>query len=87
MRNVAQFVVVYAYFGPTPSLPHGEVSIRAIVHASEGDTWLEVRERGRSQIRNSLSTRLPIQAVSRFPGAQKPAWCTPASHDVCPGGR
>jgi plasmid stabilization system protein ParE len=58
--NVAQFAIIYAYFGPTPSLPYGEVSIRAIVHASEGDVWLEVRERGHCEMRCSLSTRASI---------------------------
>ena len=59
-HNVAQFALMYAYFKPTPALPYGEVSIRAIAHASEADVWLEVRERGHSETRRSLFTRMSI---------------------------
>jgi hypothetical protein len=77
-HNVAQFVVIYSYFGPSPSRPHGEVSIRAITHASEGDIWFEVRERGCRAMQRSLSTRPSVHWSSPFSSAQKPARCTSA---------
>jgi plasmid stabilization system protein ParE len=42
--NVAQFVIVYVYFGPEPSKPRGLISLRAFRHAGEEDVFWEVRD-------------------------------------------
>jgi len=42
--QVAQFVVVYAYFPPTDMLPRGTVSIRAVRHRRVGNVFSGVRE-------------------------------------------
>lgn len=43
-KNVGQFVIIYAYLEPTSSLPHGEVSIRAVRHGAKEDVMLRVEE-------------------------------------------
>lgn len=43
-KNVGQFVIVYAYIGPTARRPSGIVSIRAIRHAAREDVLFRVEE-------------------------------------------
>jgi plasmid stabilization system protein ParE len=43
-KNVGQFAIIYAFLEPTPSLPEGEVSIRAIHHGAKEDVMLRVEE-------------------------------------------
>jgi plasmid stabilization system protein ParE len=82
-HNVAQFVIIYAYFNPSPSTPSGEVSIRAIVHASEADVWFGVRESGPCGVLRPLSTRAFISAGLQLSGTAGPAIYTPASQARC----
>lgn len=42
--GVAQFMVIYAYFPPSDSYPHGLVSIRALRHRRERNILRGVRE-------------------------------------------
>jgi plasmid stabilization system protein ParE len=42
--NVAQFAIVYVYFGPSPTVPFGLVSLRAFRHARREDVLWRVRE-------------------------------------------
>jgi plasmid stabilization system protein ParE len=43
-KNVGQFVIIYAYLEPTPSLPRGKVSIRAVRHGAREDVLFHVEE-------------------------------------------
>lgn len=42
--SAAQFVIVYAYIGPSEFAPNGIVSIRAVRHRRVRDVFLGVRE-------------------------------------------
>jgi hypothetical protein len=68
-HNVAQFVILYAYFGPTPSLPYGEVSIRAIVPCCSTAA-------ARSA---TYAHTAPYSRVARTPPASWRQHCTPDS--------
>lgn len=43
-KNVGNFSIIYAFFEPTPALPKGEVSIRAVRHGAEEDLLFGVEE-------------------------------------------
>jgi hypothetical protein len=42
--GAAQFVIIYAYLGPTPKFPRGIVSVRAIRHSRVKDVFSGVKE-------------------------------------------
>jgi plasmid stabilization system protein ParE len=50
-HNVGQFVIVYVYFSPTPQLPDGMISIRAIRHAREEDVFWGVKDSEATSVR------------------------------------
>jgi plasmid stabilization system protein ParE len=45
-KNVDQFVIIYAYFEPTSSMPNGLVSVRAIRHGRQRNIFWCVEESG-----------------------------------------
>lgn len=58
-KNIAQFVIIYAFLEPAPSMPYGCVSIRRVRHAAEEDVLFRVEERRELgvPVSRGLSTR------------------------------
>lgn len=64
-KNVGQFVVLYAFLEPTPSMPYGCVSIRRVRHAAEEDVLFRVEELRESgvPVSRGLSTQEHFEAA------------------------